>query len=181
MLQRIAWLAIAAPRRIIAVAALVMVAAGIFGIPVAKSLSRRRIRRTRRSESARAAQDTDRQVRPGRRAAADRRLRAGRLHQRSGPRGRHRDRRSTRAGHRMSTSVTSAWTAPPAAAASLVSKDGKSGLIVAGIGAGRATLRTTPKRCRISSAHDRNGVTVRSGGLAMVNVQITEQSQHDCW
>ena len=39
MLQRIARLAIAAPRRIIAIALLVMVAAGIFGIPVAKSLS----------------------------------------------------------------------------------------------------------------------------------------------
>jgi putative drug exporter of the RND superfamily len=39
VLQRIALLAIAAPRRIIAVAALVMVACGILGIPVAKSLS----------------------------------------------------------------------------------------------------------------------------------------------
>jgi hypothetical protein len=39
VLQRIARLAIAAPWRIIAVAALVMVAAGIVGIPVAKSLS----------------------------------------------------------------------------------------------------------------------------------------------
>ena len=39
MLQRIALLAIAAPRRIIAVALLVMVACGIFGIPVAKYLS----------------------------------------------------------------------------------------------------------------------------------------------
>ena len=39
MLQRIALLAIAAPRRIIAVAILVMVACGIFGIPVAKHLS----------------------------------------------------------------------------------------------------------------------------------------------
>ena len=39
MLQRIAHLAIAAPRRIIAAAVLVMVAAGVFGIPVAKSLS----------------------------------------------------------------------------------------------------------------------------------------------
>ena len=39
MLQRIALLAIAAPRRIVAIAALVMVACGIFGIPVAKSLS----------------------------------------------------------------------------------------------------------------------------------------------
>ncbi len=39
MLERIAGLAIRAPRRIVAIAALVMVACGIFGIPVAKSLS----------------------------------------------------------------------------------------------------------------------------------------------
>ena len=39
MLQRIARLAIAAPRRIVAIAILVMVGAAIFGIPVAKSLS----------------------------------------------------------------------------------------------------------------------------------------------
>ena len=39
MLQGIARLAIAAPRRIIAVAVLVMVGAAIFGIPVTKSLS----------------------------------------------------------------------------------------------------------------------------------------------
>ena len=39
MLQRIARLSIAAPRRILAVAVLVMVAAAVFGVPVAKSLS----------------------------------------------------------------------------------------------------------------------------------------------
>src|SRR6201996_4703802 len=39
MLQRIARLAIAAPRRVLAAAVLVMVAAAIFGLPVAKSLS----------------------------------------------------------------------------------------------------------------------------------------------
>src|SRR5271167_4346616 len=39
LLHRIASLAIAAPRRTLALAALVMVAAGIFGVPVAKSLS----------------------------------------------------------------------------------------------------------------------------------------------
>ena len=39
MLERIALLAISAPRRIVAIAALVMVACGIFGIPVAKRLS----------------------------------------------------------------------------------------------------------------------------------------------
>src|SRR5580692_7817739 len=39
LLQRIARLAIVAPRRTIAIAALLLVAAGIFGVPVAKSLS----------------------------------------------------------------------------------------------------------------------------------------------
>ena len=39
LLQRIADLAISAPRRILAAAVLVAVARGIFGIPVAKSLS----------------------------------------------------------------------------------------------------------------------------------------------
>src|ERR1700730_2178001 len=39
MLQRIARLAIAAPRRIIAVGVLVFIAAAVFGIPVAKSLA----------------------------------------------------------------------------------------------------------------------------------------------
>src|ERR1700761_7857296 len=39
MLQQIARLAIAAPRRVLAAAVLVMVAAAVFGLPVAKSLS----------------------------------------------------------------------------------------------------------------------------------------------
>ena len=39
VLHRIALMAIAAPRRIIVIAALTMIGAAIFGIPVAKSLS----------------------------------------------------------------------------------------------------------------------------------------------
>jgi putative drug exporter of the RND superfamily len=76
-------------------------------------------------------------------------------------------------------SVTSAWTAPPAAAAQLVSRDGKSGLIVAGITGGE---RDAPERAdtlseQISRGHA--GVTVRAGGSAMVNAQITAQTQKD--
>ncbi len=55
MLQRIALLAIASPRRVIAVAVLVMLAAGIFGVPVAKSLSSSGFQDPT-SESARATQ-----------------------------------------------------------------------------------------------------------------------------
>ena len=39
MLHRIALLAIAAPRRVLAVAVLLMVGAAVFGVPVAKTLS----------------------------------------------------------------------------------------------------------------------------------------------
>ena len=76
-------------------------------------------------------------------------------------------------------SVTSAWTAPPPAAAALVSRDGKSGLIVAGITGGESNAQKYAEDLSDQVAHDRDGVTVRSGGVAMVNVQITEQSQHD--
>ena len=55
MLQRIALLAIAAPRRIVAAAVLVTLAAGIFGLPVANSLSSSGFQDPN-SESARATQ-----------------------------------------------------------------------------------------------------------------------------
>jgi putative drug exporter of the RND superfamily len=75
--------------------------------------------------------------------------------------------------------VTSAWTAPPPAAAELVSSDGRSGLIVAGISGGESDSQKYAKTLSDQVTHDRNGVTVRAGGVAMVNVQITEQSQRD--
>ncbi len=64
MLHRIAALAIGAPRRTLALTALVMAVAGIFGAPVAQSLSASGFQDPT-SESARAANDPDRQVRPG--------------------------------------------------------------------------------------------------------------------
>ena len=77
------------------------------------------------------------------------------------------------------TSVTSAWTAPPGAAASLVSEDGKSGLVVAGIGGNESEAQQYADDLSRQLAGDRNGVTVRAGGVAMVNAQITAQAQHD--
>ena len=75
--------------------------------------------------------------------------------------------------------VTSPWTAPPPAAADLISKDRTSGLIVAGIVGDEAAQQKYAKELSDQVAHDRDGVTVRSGGAAMVNIQITEQSQRD--
>src|SRR5262249_44700667 len=77
------------------------------------------------------------------------------------------------------TSVTSAWTATPATAASLLSKDGRSGLIVAGISGGETDSQRYADALSERFARDRNGVTVRSGGVAMLNAQITEQAQRD--
>ena len=62
MLHRIALLAIAAPRRVLAVAALLMVAAAAFGVPVAKSLSAGGFQDPS-AESSRATRAAHRQVR----------------------------------------------------------------------------------------------------------------------
>jgi len=177
LLHRTALLAIAAPRRTIAIAGLIMLAAGIFGIPVAQSLSASGFADPA-SESARAtALLTDKF------GQGDVQL----LFVVSAPDGATSP--SARAvgteiadqlGHSAHvTSVTSAWTAPPAAAASLISKDNRSGLIVAGIGGGEAGAQQYADSLSRQFAHDRNGVSVRSGGLAMVNAQITDQAQRD--
>jgi uncharacterized membrane protein YdfJ with MMPL/SSD domain len=177
VLHRIALLAIAAPKRTIAVAVLLMVAAGIFGVPVAKSLSAGGFQDPT-SESARATQiltekfgQGDVQLlfvvtTPDGYTSAAARVVGTDIADQLG-----------RSAH--VTSVTSVWTAPPGAAASLVSKDGKSGLIVAGIGRGEAESQKYADELSGQIAHDRNGVTVRAGGVAMVNTQITEQAQHD--
>ncbi len=176
-MQRIAWLAIAAPRRIIAAAALAMVAAAIFGLPVAKSLSAGGFQDPT-SESSRATQlltdkfgQGDLQLLitvcapdgfaggPARAAGTDI---AGQL---------------GRSPH--VPSVTSPWTVPPEAATELVSRDGNCGLIVAGINGGKNNAQRFADALADQVVHDRDGVTVRSGGLAMMNRQITELSQRD--
>jgi putative drug exporter of the RND superfamily len=75
--------------------------------------------------------------------------------------------------------VTSPWTTPPSTAAGLVSKDRTSGLIIAGITGDESNQQKYAKELAAQVAHVRDGVTVRSGGVAMVNVQITDQSQRD--
>src|SRR5882757_7385482 len=170
VLQRIALLAIAAPRRIVAVAALVMVACGIFGIPVAKHLSAGGFQDPT-SVSAQATQllvdkfdqgdmdlvisvtaDGGTQSKPAREVGADI---AAQL--RESP---------------HVAQVTSAWTAPPPAAPALISKDGKTGLIVAGITGGENDAQKYAKELTARIVHDRDGVSVRAGGVAMTYVQI---------
>ncbi|MBB2989767.1 RND superfamily putative drug exporter [Mycolicibacterium iranicum] len=75
--------------------------------------------------------------------------------------------------------VSSPWTTPPAAAADLVSRDRTAGLIVAGIVGTEAEQQTYAKEISERVSRDQDGIVVRTGGTAMVNVQITEQSQRD--
>ncbi|WP_059017014.1 MMPL family transporter [Mycobacterium sp. M26] len=177
MLSAIARLAIAAPRRVIVVAFLAMVAIGIFGVPVATHLSPGGFQDPT-SESARAAKlltekfgqgdvqllvvvtAPDRFDSPQARAAAteviDRLQRSGHV-----------------------ATITSPWTSPPPVAAGLVSTDKKSGLIVTGVVGDEDKLQSYTKTLSEDIARDSDGIVVRSGGTAMVNLQVTEQSQHD--
>src|SRR5271155_2832530 len=177
MLQRIARLAINAPRRILAVAALLMVAAGIFGVPVAKSLSASGFQDPNSQSSHAAMILTDKF------GQGDVQL-VFVVSAPDGVAGPAARAVGTEIADELShsahvTSVGSAWPAPPAAAASLVSKDGRSGLIVAGIGGGQTNAQKYADALSEKFGYDRNGVTVRSGGVAMVNAQITDQAQRD--
>jgi putative drug exporter of the RND superfamily len=177
VLQWIARLAIAAPRRVVAVAALATVVAGVFGIPVAKSLCACGFQDPT-SESASATQLLSEKFGQGdvplliivtaKDGVSSAPARA------TGTEIVDQLRRSPHV-----ATVTSAWTAPPPAAAELISKDGRSGMIVAGITGGESDTQQYAKTLSDEVAHDRDGVTVRSGGVAMTNVQITEQSQRD--
>src|ERR1700761_829044 len=181
MLQRIARLSIAAPRRILAVAALVMVAAAVFGLPVAKSLSAGGFQDPE-SESAHAIQlltdkfgQSDQQLvilvtAPGG-AQSDQARRGGTdiIDQVKRSAGVY--------------NVSSAWTGsaaiPRHLAADLVSKDGKSGLIVANLKGGENYAQNYAKAIGKQVVHDRDGVTVRAGGVATVYTQINYQNERD--
>lgn len=179
MLHRIAHLAIAAPRRVLVVAALAMVAAGIFGIPVAKSLSAGGFQDPT-SESAQATQllsdkfargDMQLVISVTDESAAGANSPAARA---AGT-----DIASQLKASPYVTEVSSTWTVPAPAAATLISKDGKTGLILAGITGGESGAQKHAKELTDRLVHDRDGVTVRAGGEAMIYVQINGQSEKD--
>ncbi|MDZ4264460.1 MAG: MMPL family transporter, partial [Mycobacterium sp.] len=177
MLHRIALLALAAPRRILVAAVLLAVALGVFGVPVAKSLSPSGFQDPG-SESTHAAQ-----VLTDKFGQGDVQM----LIVVSAPDGIDSPQaREVGTGivdlldaNPHVADVSSAWSSPPAAAADLVSRDRTAGLIVAGITGTEAQQQTYAKDISDQVTRDRDGVTVQTGGTAMVNVQITEQSQRD--
>jgi RND superfamily putative drug exporter len=177
VLQGIARLAIAAPRRIIAVALLVMVAAAVFGIPVTKSLS------------AGGFQDPTSESWQGSRLLSDKFVRGDMqmliaVTSDAGAQSAAARAAGTEMVAQLQASpyvaqVDSAWTAPQSAAPALISRDGKTGLIVAGITGGESGAQKHAETLSSQLVHDRDGVTVRAGGDAMIYTQISLQSEKD--
>ena len=177
MLENIAQLAIRAPRRIIAIALLAMAGAAVFGIPVANDLSPGGFDDPTADSAQAAHLIADRfhqgdtqilitvsssggvQAGPARAVGSEI---VARLH--DSP---------------YVTQVVSPWTAPPFAAKSLVSRDGTTGLIVAGITGGEKGAQRHAEALSTELVHDRDSVTVRAGGDAIAGTQITDQTQHD--
>lgn len=182
MLQGIARAAIAAPRRIVAIGVLVFAAAAIFGVPVAKSLSAGGFQDPN-SESARAID-----VLSGKFGQSGQQLLilvtapdgVG-----SGPaRAVATDLVGALQGSPLVYNATSPWTgaaanrgAPPSG--DLVSRDGKSGLIVVNLRGGENNAQRNAQTLADEFVHDRDGVTVRAGGAAMQYAQINQQNQDD--
>jgi RND superfamily putative drug exporter len=176
-LEGIARLAIAAPRRIIAIALLVVIGAAVFGIPVAKSLSPGGFQDPSSESAKGAALLADKfhqggmemlitvSSEPGVYAEPARAV-GTQIVQQLG--------QSPYIAH-----VESPWTAPPEAAAKLVSADLKTGLIVAGITGGESEGMKHAKTLADELVHDRDGVYVRAGGEASVHAQIGEQTEKD--
>lgn len=180
MLQGIARAAIAAPRRIVAAGVLVFIAAAIFGVPVAKSLSAGGFQDPN-SESARAID-----VLTAKFGQSGQQL----LILVTAPAGVGSDQAravatdlvSALQGSPLVYNATSPWTglAPGATpSGDLVSRDGKSGVIVVNLKGGENNAQKNAQTVADQVVHDRDGVTVRAGGPAMQYAQINTQNQED--
>ena len=77
------------------------------------------------------------------------------------------------------SSVTSAWTAPPAAAPDLISRDGTSGLILASIRGGENQAPKNAAALTREFPGDVEGVSVRAGGLAIAFDEMPKQVLRD--
>jgi putative drug exporter of the RND superfamily len=177
VLHRVTLLAIAAPRRVLGLAALVMAAAAVFGVPVANSLSAGGFQDPIAESSRATGLLTDKFGR------GEVQL----LLMVTAPDGVGGD--AARAAgldivnqiqdQPYVINVTSAWTAPPQAAADLVSRDGRSGLVVAGIAGGEKEAPARAKALSQSVLSRHRDVAVLPGGSGMVFSEINSQTARD--
>jgi len=176
MLAKIARLAVAAPKRTVVAAALTLVAAAIFGLPVTKSLSAGGFTDPG-SESVQASDiltnefdHNDLQLLvavtadDGVHSAAASAVAA--------------EVTSTLENSPDVTNVISAWSAPPPAAPGLTSRDGRTGIIIAGLRGTDAEFAEIARQLVDQMPHDRDGVSVRAGG-ALTFAEANEQGERD--
>ncbi|MCB1292111.1 MMPL family transporter [Mycolicibacterium sp.] len=177
MLARIARLGIEAPRRVLTSVALIMLVIGAFGVTVADELSPSGFQDPG-AESSRAAKQLTEKFGQGDVPLAVVVTAPDRF---DSPRATAvaQDVIGQLKGSGHVAAISSAWTSPPAAAAALVSQDRKSGLIVTGVVGTEAQQQEYTKALTDAIDGERDGVLVRSGGTAMVNLQVTEQSKRD--
>ena len=178
MLHRIALRAIRSPRPILAIALIIMVLTAVFGIPVANHLSAGGFQDPN-SESAQAARLLSEKF-----AQSDQQLLITVTDSSGAVTGGRARTTGTDIVGRLDAapnvlSVTSPWTSPPAAAEELVSRDGKTGLIVATIAGGDDKAQGYAAALAGEVGGDRDGVEIRAGGTAMIYKQITEQTKRD--
>jgi len=177
VLRRTAQLAVRSPRPILAIAMIVMAITAVFGIPVANHLSAGGFQDPT-SESAEAARLLSEKF-----AQSDQQLLITVTDASGVTDGRARIAGTDIVGRLDASpyvlSVTSPWTSPPAAAGELVSRDGRTGLIVATITGGDDRAQGYAATLAGEVAGNRDGVTVLAGGTAMIYKQINDQTKQD--
>ena len=177
MLRRIAELAIRWPRRILALAALVMALAAVLGVPVANHLSAGGFQDPN-SQSAQAARLLAEKF-----GLSDQQLLFTVTDPAGAAEGPARAAGTEIVGILDASprvlEVNSPWTSPPAAAAELLSRDGTTGLIVATLTGGEDKAQDYAAELAGQVGGDRDGLTIRAGGVAMIYKQINEQTMRD--
>ncbi len=175
MVERSARLAVAAPRRVLGVALLFAIAAAVFGIPAAKSLSAGGFVDPT-SESARANAILAEKFDQGGMGLVLLVSSAGGA--KDGPaRAAGTDIARRLAESPFVSQVTSPWDAQPAPG--LFSADGKTAMILAAL---KGDENSAPQHARLLAerfARDRDGITVQAGGSALVYEQVNRQTEKD--
>src|SRR5208283_1122682 len=176
MLSGMARIALAAPRLVIGVALLVMVAAAVFGIPAATSLSGGGFLDPT-SESARAAAVLAEKFHQGDMGLML--LVSSESGVSDGPaRIVGTDIVRQLAHSPFVAQVTSPWDTPRPAPG-MLSADGKSALIVAALNGGENSAPKHAQALADRLTQERDGVTVRAAGVAMVYAQVNQQTEKD--
>lgn len=176
-MQRLARLAIAAPRRVIAITVLAMVIGAVVAIPLITKLSSGGYVDPA-AESSRAAKILSEEFHQGdlqlvitvssdqgAQSDAARNIAAAVV---------DRLRRSPQV-----ADVNSTWMAAPQGRSALISNDGKTGLIIAGITGGENDAQKYAESLAREVTQNRDNVTVRAGGIAVLYSQLASQAQRD--